>query len=195
MRLIMQLGRVIAAACALAMCQPALACNQDGFDLPWDLAKADRVVVARISNFRIVPNKAESDRIQQLVDAGTANSWEKKRYEENVSKGLPPGGVFGLFDVSVKEVLKGKAARRFTVIFPDARLCCYGHDEYKLLPTTFPDQDAMLGLSKSGFKPYYGSKLPVLHVNECVGPMLFHIQGDHPRIVEARRYFGSTRNN
>jgi hypothetical protein len=184
--------RAIAAVCALSICQPALGCNKEGFELPWDLASADRVVVARISNFRIVPNETETQRVKRAVNAGTANSWQLKRYEENVSKGLPPGGVFGLFDVSVREVLKGKAARRFTVIFPDTRLCCFGGNEPSILPASMTDQEAIIGLSDN-HAAYYGSNLPLLAVDGCVGAMLF--KPTDATLKAARRYFGSKRKN
>ncbi|HET6943289.1 MAG TPA: hypothetical protein VFH89_14105 [Sphingomicrobium sp.] len=183
--------RAIAAVCALSFCQPAAACNKDAFELPWDLANADTVVVAKISNFRIVPNEAQSQRIKAAVNAGTADTWQLKRYEENVSNGLPPGGTFGLFEVSVREVLKGKAARRFTAIFPDTRLCCFGDKEPSILPASMTDQDAIIGLREGRTAAYYGLELPLLAVDACVGPMLFSPTDD--TVKAARKYLGSKR--
>ena len=188
-------SRTIAGACVLAISQPALACNREGFELPWDLADADNVVVARISNFRIVPNDTEGLRIKQAIEGGTASDWQKKQYADRLSKGLPAGGIFGLFDVSVSEVLKGKSAKKFTVIFPDARLCCFGVEEPSMLPKTLVDREAILGLQASRRDYYNGLKLPVLFTNSCVGPMMFELKGrsGSPLLREARRYFGSRR--
>jgi hypothetical protein len=186
----------VLAACAVAICQPAAACNKEGFDLPWDLAEAETVVVVRMSNFRIVPNDAESQRIRQAVEAGTAESWQKKQYQESLSKGASPGGYFGLFDVSVREVLKGTAARHFSVIFPNARLCCFGGNEPSMLPSSMPDQVAIIGLRKNRDGYYNGLELPLLYTDSCVGPMLFSAKAgtDSWELLKAaRRHFGSKR--
>jgi hypothetical protein len=185
--------RAISSFCALSVCQPVVACNKDSFDLPWDLADADTVLIAKISNFRIVPNETQSQLIMRAVNAGSADSWQLKRYKENASKGLPPGGTFGLFDVSVREVLKGRSARHFTAIFPDTPLCCFGDKEPPILPAAMADQDALIGLSKDRRAAYYGLKLRLLAVNACVGPMLF--SPSDATVKAARRYFGSKRKN
>ena len=176
--------KVVAAISALAISQPAMACNSEALELPSDYAWANTVLVGKITNYRIVPNEAEGMRLTRAVNTGTAEEWQKKRFENRRSQGLPIGGSYGLFDVTVIDVLKGKSSQRITVIYPDV-------GEFRSrLPKSLQDRDVILGLEDKSTRTnnYYGHNLPILVVDYCTSAMLW--PKNSQMINEARKHFG-----
>lgn len=185
--------KVVAGICTLIISQTALACNREALELPYDFDWADTVLVGRVNIYRIVPNEAEGERLTQAVKSGTASEWQRQEFESRMSKGLPLGGSYGLFDVTVTDVLKGKSDRRITVIYPDVDACCFGPGRHSMLPASLRDQDAVLGLEdpEAQSNSYYGRKLPRLFVDPCTSAMLF--AKDSRIINDARKHFRSKR--
>jgi len=185
--------KLVAVTCALALSQPAAACNREALELPYDLDWADTVLVGRITNYRIVPNDAEGERLTQVLKSGTASEWQKQQIESRTSKGIPLGGSYGLFDVTVTDVIKGKSSRRITVIYPDVDACCFGPGRHSMLPASLRDQDAILGLKapEAQSNHYYGRKLQRLFVDPCTSAMLF--AKDSRMVNDARKHFRSKR--
>jgi len=191
----MRWAAMFIAASAVTICQPAVACNTEGWELPWDFQRADKVVVGRITNYRLVPNEAEGARLKEAIESGIASSYQKQKYEENLAKGLPPGGNFGLFNLAVNEVLKGKSARRITVIFPYDEWANQGPGDHSVLPASLPHQDAIIGLVTKRTSYYGDLDLPRVVTSGCHGVMLVKANNDDEGslLYETRRYFGSKR--
>jgi hypothetical protein len=191
----MKWAAMFLAASALTICKPAVACNSEGWELPWDFQKADKVVVGRIRNYRLVPNEAEGARLKQAIESGMATIYQKQRYEENLVRGLPPGGKYGIFDLAVNEVLKGKSARRITVIFPYDEWANQPPGDHSMLPASLPNQDAIIGL-RTQRTSYYGDlNLPRVVTNSCEGIMIQYLNDKHRAVLlqGTRRYLGSKR--
>ena len=182
------------AASAVTIGQPAVACNTEGWELPWDFQGADKVVVGRITNYRLVPNEAEGARLKDVIERGAASSYQKQKYEANLATGRPPGGNFGVFNLAVKEVLKGKSARKITVIFPYDVWENQGPGDHSMLPALLPDQDAIIGLATKRVSYYGDLDLPRVVTSGCRGVMLVKVDhGGGSLLHETRRFFGSKR--
>lgn len=182
--------RASAAAFAVLTCGPALACNTEGYEFPWDFEKADKVLAGRITNYRLVANEPEGVRLKRAIETGAADSYQRELYERRVSNGLPPGGRYGLFDFTVKEVLKGKSARKLTVIFPDEEwLGQPGHQS--MLPNHLPNQDVVVGLNRQKSALFHHRANARIITDGCYGVMLTSIGKDSSgyRMKMARGFF------
>ena len=151
--------KAVAAICLLAISQTAIACNRETLELPSDFAWTDTVLVGKTTNYRVVPNETEGDRLTRAVKSGSASEWQKQLFESRMAKGNLVGGSYGLFDVTVTEVLRGKFNRRITVIYPDVG-DFFGSEFRSRLPASLRDRNAILGLEDSSARSnsYYGRK-------------------------------------
>src|SRR5687768_11657391 len=84
----------------LAGAHPAHACNSEGFE-PSDVDSAEIVVVAQLTNYRIVPNILLADNISKSLEEGRAPEWQRKNYVDDLANGRPAGGIYGRFDLTV----------------------------------------------------------------------------------------------
>jgi hypothetical protein len=171
-----------------------MACNTEGWELPWDLQRADKVVVGRISNYRLVANYAEAIGGKNLIERNFATPYERTLYGEEVTQGLPPDRMYGLFDLTVREVLKGRSARKIRVILPYDVWLGQSANPPSMVPRTLPDQDALIGL-QSRPTTHGDLSLPRVVTDGCRGVMLVKVdhKADNSWLHRARAFFRSKR--
>jgi len=164
----------LALAGCLAFSGSAHACRVESYEAS-DVDGADLVVVGRISNYQLTPNRSFAESARKRVEDGTASSWERQKYHD-VLNGIFPGGYYGKFDIAVDEVLKGDVGKTLSATYRPWTPCCFGPDQKELLPQQLHSQQYLIALHKPPTKVYFGgsadSDLHTVRINECIGPFL-----------------------
>lgn len=107
--------RYLALGCALAVtCQSAHACIMAVERNPADVGFADKVVIGKVTNYRIVRDLE----FRKRMLANKNLSFKERQYYADPKKSLGPD--YARFDVHVMQTLVGKPARRITVTWDNS---------------------------------------------------------------------------
>lgn len=153
----------------VALGEAAQACNQEDFEPP-DAQSADVVVVGRISNYRLLPNRDYVESTQRTVESAASPT------PPPFITGILPGRFYGKFEVVVDKVLKGKVDRKFSATFRPYWPCCYGSESKEVLPKRLQSGRYLIALDRTFDRRPFGNSrdtaLLTSHIELCIGAFI-----------------------